>query len=36
VLGEIDVDSDIPAAFGPEDQRLLESVAATLSEKWAR
>jgi L-methionine (R)-S-oxide reductase len=33
VLGEIDVDSDRPAAFGPEDKRLLEVVAATLSEK---
>jgi GAF domain-containing protein len=35
VLGEIDVDSDNPAAFGPDDKRLLEAVAATLSEKWA-
>ena len=35
VLGEIDVDSDNAAAFGPDDQRLLEAVAATLSEKWA-
>jgi L-methionine (R)-S-oxide reductase len=33
VLGEIDIDSDRPAAFGPEDQRLLEVVAAALSEK---
>jgi GAF domain-containing protein len=33
VLGELDVDSDRPAAFGPEDQRLLEVVAAVLSEK---
>jgi L-methionine (R)-S-oxide reductase len=33
VLGEIDIDSDRPAAFGPEDKRLLEVVAATLSEK---
>ena len=33
VLGEIDVDSDRLAAFGPEDQRLLEVVAAMLSEK---
>ena len=30
VLGEIDIDSDQPAAFGPEDRRLLESVAALL------
>lgn len=33
VLGEIDIDSNRPAAFGPEDQRLLEVVAAVLSEK---
>ena len=33
VLGEIDIDSDRPAAFGVEDQRLLEVVAAALSEK---
>ena len=33
VLGEIDIDSDRPAAFGPEDKRLLEVVAAILSEK---
>lgn len=30
VLGEIDVDSDQPAAFGADDRRLLESVAALL------
>jgi L-methionine (R)-S-oxide reductase len=33
VLGEIDIDSDRPAAFGPDDQRLLEVVAGALSEK---
>ena len=33
VLGEIDIDSDRRAAFGPQDRRLLESVAAMLSEK---
>ncbi len=33
VLGEIDIDSDRPAAFGPDDRRLLEAVAAILSEK---
>jgi len=32
VLGEIDVDSDTPAAFGVEDRRLLEQVAALLAE----
>jgi L-methionine (R)-S-oxide reductase len=33
VIGEIDVDSDRPAAFGPDDKRMLEVVAAILSEK---
>jgi L-methionine (R)-S-oxide reductase len=33
VLGEIDIDSDRRAAFGPHDRRLLEAVAAILSEK---
>ena len=33
VLGEVDVDSDRIAAFGPEDKRLLEVVAGVLSEK---
>jgi GAF domain-containing protein len=33
VLGEIDVDSDRPAAFGDADRRLLESVAALLAER---
>ena len=33
VLGEIDIDSDLRAAFGPEDRALLEAVAAILSEK---
>ncbi len=32
VLGEIDIDSDTPAAFGPADARLLERVAALLAE----
>ena len=35
VLGEIDIDSDRPSAFGPEDKRMLEAVAMALSEKWA-
>jgi L-methionine (R)-S-oxide reductase len=34
VLGEIDIDSDRASAFGPDDKRLLESIAAVLSEKW--
>jgi GAF domain-containing protein len=32
VLGEIDIDSDTPAAFGDQDRRLLEQVAALLAE----
>jgi len=32
VLGEIDIDSDTPAAFGDADRRLLEEVAALLAE----
>jgi GAF domain-containing protein len=31
VLGEIDIDSDRPAAFGPSDRELLESVAALIA-----
>jgi L-methionine (R)-S-oxide reductase len=30
VLGEIDVDSDVPAAFGADDRQLLEAVAQAL------
>jgi len=33
VLGEIDIDSDRPAAFGPDDQALLERVAERLAPK---
>jgi L-methionine (R)-S-oxide reductase len=33
VLGEIDIDSDRPAAFGDEDRRLLEAIAASLAER---
>jgi GAF domain-containing protein len=33
VLGEIDVDSDRPAAFARADQQLLEAVAALLAER---
>ena len=31
VLGEIDIDSDRPAAFGPQDKALLERIAARLA-----
>jgi L-methionine (R)-S-oxide reductase len=31
VVGEIDIDSDRPAAFGPEDRALLERVAVLIS-----
>jgi putative methionine-R-sulfoxide reductase with GAF domain len=33
VLGEIDVDSDGVAAFGPSDRELLETVADALAKK---
>jgi GAF domain-containing protein len=33
VLGEIDVDSDLPAAFGDRDRVTLEAVAARLAER---
>ncbi len=33
ILGEIDIDSDQPAAFTPLDQDLLQAVAALLAEK---
>jgi L-methionine (R)-S-oxide reductase len=33
VLGEIDIDSDRPAAFGPGDRELLEPIAALLAER---
>ena len=36
VLGEIDVDSDHPAAFNDDDRRLLESVARLLADRLAR
>ena len=35
VLGEIDIDSDRPAAFGAADRALVEAVAALLSAKLA-
>jgi L-methionine (R)-S-oxide reductase len=33
VLGELDIDSDQPAAFGPADRELLEQVAADLARR---
>ena len=33
-LGEIDIDSDLPAAFGDRDRALLEPVAAMLAERF--
>jgi putative methionine-R-sulfoxide reductase with GAF domain len=33
VLGEIDIDSDRPAAFGKADQKMLESMAALLADR---
>jgi putative methionine-R-sulfoxide reductase with GAF domain len=34
VLGEIDIDSDKKAAFGPGDRELLEATAALLATKF--
>jgi L-methionine (R)-S-oxide reductase len=36
LIGEIDVDSDRLAAFGPSDRELLEDVAARLGRRWER
>ena len=36
VLGELDIESDQPAAFGPADRELLEAVAAALAPKIRR
>lgn len=36
VLGEIDIDSDHPSAFGPDDRELLEAVAAMLTKTASR
>ncbi len=36
VIGVLDVDSDTPAAFGSDDRRELEAVAAALAAAWAR
>jgi GAF domain-containing protein len=36
VVGEIDIDSDVPAAFTAQDQHFLERVAATLAPHVAR
>ena len=36
VLGEIDIDSDKKAAFGPADRELLEAVAGLLAEKFSK
>jgi GAF domain-containing protein len=33
VLGEIDIDSDLPAAFGADDRQLLEAVAQALAQR---
>jgi putative methionine-R-sulfoxide reductase with GAF domain len=33
-LGEIDIDSDQPAAFGASDRALLEPIAAMLAERF--
>jgi GAF domain-containing protein len=35
VLGEIDIDSDRTAAFGPRDRELLEPIAALLADRMS-
>jgi GAF domain-containing protein len=35
VVGEIDIDSDLPAAFGPADRGRVESAAAALAARFA-
>jgi GAF domain-containing protein len=35
VVGEIDIDSDLPAAFGPADRDRVESAAAALAARFA-
>ncbi|MCI0595989.1 MAG: GAF domain-containing protein, partial [candidate division Zixibacteria bacterium] len=34
VVGEIDIDSDLPNAFDSDDQKLLEEIAGILAEKF--
>jgi GAF domain-containing protein len=36
LLGVLDLDSNTPAAFGPDEQVALEKVAAALGETWQR
>ena len=36
VFGEIDIDSDVPAAFNADDQKFLEQVADALAHQFAR
>jgi GAF domain-containing protein len=35
VVGEIDIDSDEPAAFGADDRALVEAAAAALGERFS-
>ncbi|MGI8924581.1 MAG: GAF domain-containing protein [Fimbriimonadales bacterium] len=35
ILGQIDIDSHSPSAFGPDDERLLRAIAAILAQAWA-
>lgn len=36
VIGVLDLDSDTPAAFGPDDRSYLEGVAGQLAQSWER
>jgi L-methionine (R)-S-oxide reductase len=35
IIGELDIDSDIPAAFGPDDRKLLEDICELIGESLA-
>jgi GAF domain-containing protein len=35
VVGQIDIDSHTPAAFGPDEEALVKGVAAELGARWA-
>lgn len=34
IVGQIDIDSHTPAAFGPDEERLVKQVADEIGERW--
>ena len=36
ILGQIDIDSHVPAAFGPREETMVRQVARELGERWPR